>query len=338
MIFLRIVERSTFIVEKVYFYIFILQLDAISFAASNTEMQRRKFLLLISPLIFLFVVASFRFHQINLNFQTSDNDVSPIHSTRNVLLRNCFDVDTRQLTAKFRFDPSRVSSSRPKNLLDFVRDKKILEIGGPSPLTWGLMNVYDVLKSVDIVNFASKTIWDSKIDEKVPVVMKNRTLGKYIIIDGADLRRIQSESYDVVLASHVLEHLANPLKALFEWLRVLRPAGFLILILPFKKETFDHRRDDTKFIHLIDDYRDQVNDADLTHLEEILRLHDLSRDPWAGSPDAFSQRSKKNYENRALHQHVFSQELLYQVFTCLNIEIKSQNTWDIHQLIIGQKK
>src|SRR6185503_5259726 len=47
-------------------------------------------------------------------------------------------------------------------------------------------------------------------------------------------------SLDYVLASHVLEHVANPVAALAEWYRVVRPDGIIYLIVPNRLSTFDH--------------------------------------------------------------------------------------------------
>jgi ubiquinone/menaquinone biosynthesis C-methylase UbiE len=40
------------------------------------------------------------------------------------------------------------------------------------------------------------------------------------------------DSFDRVIAAHVLEHLPAPNLALREWVRVLRPGGVLTLVLP----------------------------------------------------------------------------------------------------------
>jgi len=40
------------------------------------------------------------------------------------------------------------------------------------------------------------------------------------------------QSFDRVIAAHVLEHLPNPHQVLREWLRVLKPGGTLSLVLP----------------------------------------------------------------------------------------------------------
>lgn len=134
---------------------------------------------------------------------------------------------------------------------------------------------------------------------------------------------IADYSYDFLLSSNCLEHVANPLKALFEWHRVLRPGGYLILVLPRKDGTFDHRRSVTTFEHIFSDFKKGVGEDDMTHLEEILQLHDLSLDPPAGTLEQFRARSLKNGENRTLHHHVFDLSVvdLMLKFTGFHLEV-----------------
>lgn len=53
-----------------------------------------------------------------------------------------------------------------------------------------------------------------------------------ISMDGSDLSRFADSTMDYVFSSHFLEHTVNPLKALHEWWRVIRPGGCLVLYLP----------------------------------------------------------------------------------------------------------
>jgi len=63
-----------------------------------------------------------------------------------------------------------------------------------------------------------------------------RALGYRHIVDGVDLERqplpLPDESFDVVIASHVLEHLENGRDALADWVRVLKPGGHLLVGVP----------------------------------------------------------------------------------------------------------
>jgi SAM-dependent methyltransferase len=231
-----------------------------------------------------------------------------------------------------------VHHGNPKTLSYWVRNKTGFEIGGPSSATWGSLGIYDAATIVDVTNFASTTLWETGLTDKSPFTWRNQRKGTQYIRDAVDLNGIPNSVYDFVLASHVLEHIANPFKAIMEWLRILRPGGLLLLILPFKEKTFDHNRAVVPIEHLIHDYHQQTNEADLSHLSEILHLHDLTMDRPAGDLSSFSNRSKQNFQNRGLHQHVYDQQLLYYIFVCLNIDVKIQVTWDSHQLIIGQKQ
>ena len=40
------------------------------------------------------------------------------------------------------------------------------------------------------------------------------------------------DSYDTVHSSHCLEHMHNPEKALLEWWKIIKPGGYLVLVVP----------------------------------------------------------------------------------------------------------
>jgi SAM-dependent methyltransferase len=75
-------------------------------------------------------------------------------------------------------------------------------------------------------------------------------------------------SFDFLLSEHVLEHLCDPLRALYEWRRVLKPGGVVFLFLPHAERTFDRARPRTPLDHLIADFKAGVTDPDHSHLEE----------------------------------------------------------------------
>ncbi len=132
--------------------------------------------------------------------------------------------------------------------------------------------------------------------------------------------------------------MANPLKAMKEWVRVVKGGGHLLLVLPNKAANFDYRRPVTKFEHLLDDYLRAIGEDDLTHLEEILQLHHLSRDPPAGDPEAFRQRSMDNVKNRTLHHHVFDRELIGQIFKHAELEMVVQQETRTDPIALGVKR
>lgn len=50
--------------------------------------------------------------------------------------------------------------------------------------------------------------------------------------DAESLPHVPDAAYDWVYSSHCLEHLRHPLRALKEWWRILRPGGWLIVVVP----------------------------------------------------------------------------------------------------------
>lgn len=50
--------------------------------------------------------------------------------------------------------------------------------------------------------------------------------------DGAKLEGVADNSLDFVVSAHCLEHVESPIEAITNWLRVLRPEGHLIVIVP----------------------------------------------------------------------------------------------------------
>jgi SAM-dependent methyltransferase len=199
----------------------------------------------------------------------------------------------------------------------FVRNKVGLEIGGPSPTfrEHKLIPVYDRCKRIDSCNFSSQTIWSDSDDAQ----KFGARLGKHYVAEACDLSTMRDGTYDFVLASHVLEHIANPLRALQEWTRVLSPGGVLLVIVPDKRGGFDHKRPFTPFAHIKQDFEANTGEDDLTHLTEILALHDLRLDPPAGTSEQFRERCLRNSSVRAIHHHVFSEDVLARMFAGLSL-------------------
>ena len=223
-------------------------------------------------------------------------------------------------------------------ILNEFKNKKGLEIGGPSNIFKPpfALPIYTLAKSIDNVNYSNQTIWEGDIANTKFEYYENK-LGKQYILEASELTYIKSDSYDFLISSHCLEHCANALKTIDEWIRVVKKGGLLLIIVPKKELTFDHRRPTTTYNHLVDDLTKNVSEDDLTHLPEIIRLHDLERDLAAGDIAMFSQRSKKNFENRGLHHHVFDIPLLEQIFKKNKLTTLYTLVDGMNLIIIGKK-
>lgn len=160
-----------------------------------------------------------------------------------------------------------------------------IEIGGPSEIfeNGRALPVYPLISSLEQITFSGDA-------------------AQSVALDRPDA------SYDVVLSSHMLEHTTNPLKAIAEWRRVLKPSGYLLLVVPDGCETFDHARPVTSLEHLIEDFRNDTPESDLAHLAEVLLLQD--RKHWSFPTEAIQWDAiySDNAALRCLHHHVFSEE------------------------------
>lgn len=71
-----------------------------------------------------------------------------------------------------------------------------------------------------------------------------------VVANGDDLP-FENESYDYVLSSHVIEHFFDPVKAIKEWLRVIKKGGYIFIIAPNQKELPTETRPCTKLEEII---------------------------------------------------------------------------------------
>jgi SAM-dependent methyltransferase len=118
-----------------------------------------------------------------------------------------------------------------------------LEIGGSAHNPFGLHT-----RNVDMTDSMETVFKREEI----------RLCGRALPVDivaGGDAVPCPGESQDFIVSSHVLEHFPDPIKALLEWDRLVRPGGVIFMIVPHKDRTFDSEKPRTPLQHLIDDYR-----------------------------------------------------------------------------------
>jgi len=235
--------------------------------------------------------------------------------------------------------------AKPSALLPTHQDRFIgksgIEIGGPSQAfsRRGVFPVYPMVGNLDNCNFSASTVWEGILQQgKTFVFDPKKPAGQQYLAETTALNGLPSETYDFVLSSHMLEHTANPILALLEWKRLLADGGTLVLLLPDRRYTFDHRRPVTTLAHLIDDFKAGMGEDDLTHLQEILALHDLERDPDAGNMEAFKARSLRNMENRCLHHHVFDTRLATDLLSYAGFKICAAEEMAPHHILVLASK
>lgn len=124
-------------------------------------------------------------------------------------------------------------------------------------------------------------------------------------LDVDRLSALADESQDFVVASHLLEHLADPLTQIAEIHRVLKPGGVVLVFLPDRRHTFDRKRAPTPLAHLIAEHRDRVTVVSDEHIEDYLRKTDVWDPSW--TPEQEREQFELNRQ-RSIHVHCWSED------------------------------
>lgn len=154
-------------------------------------------------------------------------------------------------------------------------------------------------------------------------------------VDSAEtLGEFSDNEVDFVIANHVLEHLEDPVRALKNMLRVVRPGGVLFLTLPDARRTFDASRSRTTVEHL---YRDHLHGPEVSrraHYEEWARLIE------GVPPERTAQRIAEYERDDARHHfHVWELEGFLSLILSLSLpyEIAEVRYCDIEFAVILRK-
>jgi ubiquinone/menaquinone biosynthesis C-methylase UbiE len=207
-----------------------------------------------------------------------------------------------------------VNRTRPKfnRQRHLFEGKHGLEIGGPSHIfsKAGALPVYEIANSIDNLDFSNSTFWIPGDRTREYRPSQSLESGNNFYIDSHELVKMAADRYDFLIASHVIEHVANPIKSILEWKRLLKPNGSMILIAPCKHFSYDCDRPTTTIAHLIEDYQRNVGEDDLSHLDEVISKHNLKKDKTISDLAQHIERTKQNPVNRIMHHHVFDLKLL----------------------------
>jgi len=138
--------------------------------------------------------------------------------------------------------------------------------------------------------------------------------------------------FDVVVSRHVLEHISNPIAAINEWTRILKPGAYLYISVPDRRKTTERRRTLTSIEHFIEDFKNNVPEFDVSHEHEI-------RQTGVG----IIQHDK--YENPYIHYHTFEAKtlnklLMYVGLKLVQLTVADQSLfryqpWDL--IVLAQK-
>jgi predicted SAM-dependent methyltransferase len=122
-----------------------------------------------------------------------------------------------------------------------------------------------------------------------------------VIDDGERLDSQPDGSVDFVIANHFIEHAEDPLGALENHLRVLRPGGIVYLAVPDRRRTFDADRRPTPLEHIVEDHQGGPALSRTTHQEEWAQL--VEKVP---VQEVQARARALEEENYSIHFHVWT--------------------------------
>jgi SAM-dependent methyltransferase len=138
------------------------------------------------------------------------------------------------------------------------------------------------------------------------------------------------ERFDLIIANHVLEHIADPLTWLQQLRALIRPDGHLFLTVPDRRYTFDYLRPTSTVGHLL---RAQAEDLQQPSYWQVFEAKYYyrplkARDVWAGDLSKLERRPRTIDEALAIaeqatheyidvHCHVFTADSFRQLMTDL---------------------
>jgi SAM-dependent methyltransferase len=155
-------------------------------------------------------------------------------------------------------------------------------------------------------------------------------------IDVDGLAAIADRSFDVVIACHMIEHLANPIAALLEFDRVLRTGGRIVIVMPDRHLTFDAVRTPTPLDRLMKKFEAKVTDLEDWEIEEFCGaiyyqppVHPPAIREWH-NPNHLDAERLALHRRRSIHVHCWSPEEYAAMIA--GIVAKGLAKWKLHQV------
>lgn len=201
-----------------------------------------------------------------------------------------------------------------EKIISILQNKEGIEIGGPTELfsNKGKLPLYKFLKQLDNINMMENAYFPNIQKNKFNII-DNKNLGNQF-----DIHEWSNKKYDYLISSHVIEHLANPIKELNKWMELINDGGYILSIIPHKSKCWDKTRPVTSFEHILEDYQNNVSEDDMTHLDEVLQTDHPTKKQLGNAK--FKELCLDNKETRIMHHHCFDVNLVQQLFDYLKVQ------------------
>ncbi len=98
--------------------------------------------------------------------------------------------------------------------------------------------------------------------KKAEIQLCGEALKVDIVSYGDDLP-FKDKTFDFVISSHTIEHIFDPIKALKEWIRVVKPGGYIFTIAPITEQVPGETRPTTSLAELVDRYLGVIQESEI---------------------------------------------------------------------------
>lgn len=149
--------------------------------------------------------------------------------------------------------------------------------------------------------------------KQYPELNSQKLVNIDVIDDGERLAKFKDQSLDFVIANHFIEHSQDPIGAVNNQLRVLKPNGILYLALPDKRYNFDIDRPVTSFEHMVKDYEEGPGWSRRQHFEEWVTLVNKT----CGEEEIARSINSLLETDYSIHYHVFTASEIVDFFARL---------------------
>jgi SAM-dependent methyltransferase len=184
-----------------------------------------------------------------------------------------------------------------------------IEIAGPTLLFTKEYNfyIYDIFSNIDNIN-----LYDLNDSYQFTKNSENNKIYNNTYNYISEIKK----KYDIIINSHLIEHMANPIKILNEYKTILKNESYILSFVPNKMVFWDSIRETTTFNHILDDFKNDVGEDDPTHIEENLSVNHPFK-LMLEHPDrpngTFEDLCKNNINHRIMHHHCFDQNLVMEL-------------------------
>ena len=90
------------------------------------------------------------------------------------------------------------------------------------------------------------------------------------------------------------------------------------------------------FDHLLSDYKNNISEDDMTHYDEIIKLHDLKHYSKDANYENFFEESKNNFKNRHFHHHVFNKDSIFKMLNFVGFNVQQYYEHKDDLITVGQ--